>query len=128
MECIAVDKVNKEIVAFIETRGRFPNNRWFEGGGLAIYIRNTTRYVEGEVGPEAIPAIDIANIDVKEALQNAGIFTRCLNAIEDVAARLHLCCYIENILSERFERFFEKRGYLYVEPRIPRSPCMFRRF
>lgn len=79
--------------------GSFPRNSWFNLPGLNVYLR----VVPG------LKRIDIANVTAEP--QGRGTFTRFLEKMEALAEELGAALFIENVLEERFQQFFENRGY-----------------
>jgi len=81
-------------------------NRWLEDPPLSVYVRWAPYWTGGE-GVE--PAIVIANVSVSK--RGDGIFTSFLEHIEHVADENGRTVVIENVLEERFRKFFKRRGY-----------------
>lgn len=90
--------------------------------GVTAYIRVTKRYVEGKV----VNTIDLANLKVEPPRkQGEGVFTAFLVHMEAEAKRLDRVVFVENVLEDRFQEFFRKRGYAETDT-IP--PCFWKSF
>lgn len=84
-------------------------NQWcrFDAFCIDAYLRNTTRWRNGEL----VDTLDIGSFQVDEDEQGKGNFTRFIENAEE-AARFHdKIIFVENVLTEFVQKFFEKRGY-----------------
>lgn len=70
-----------------------------------IYVRKSSHTINGEHHK----TFDLSNIHYTET--GTGEFTKLLEKIEVVIGKSDRKVYIENIIPERFIKFFEKRGY-----------------
>jgi hypothetical protein len=96
--------VEKKVRAFIASRQK---SKWLEWRFGHIYVRNSVRCADGYV----FPALDVASIEVNEDCQGKGNFTRWLTRVEILCEQEDLSIYVENVMSDRFNKFFIKRGY-----------------
>jgi hypothetical protein len=94
-------------------------NAWIEEPGLEIYVRRTIRFL----GSRKVEILDIANVSAEKPGQ--GYFTEFLSHAEVITNSLGISIYIENIMDERFEHFFIKRGYKKVTKEYPPSYVLY---
>ena len=94
--------VGDRILTFIESNQK---NTWLHSREIHIYIRNAHHRLDTTIEK----TIDLATIEISEKLRGKGKFTKLLEYLEEQVNRP---IYIENVLEERFQKFFEKRGYL----------------
>ncbi len=85
----------------------FGSNRWLETRKIKVYVRKSKRILN-EIG--SFICFDIANINIKESQRGKGIFTEFLNKSHEMNP--WQVTYIENVLEERFQKFFEKQGFI----------------
>ena len=88
-----------------------PNVVWMGDGPLRVYMRRAKRLIGGEY----VETLDLANMEVDEPSRGCGRFTRFLVGAERLAMRRARIVFVENVLSRRFQRFFERRGYTKIE-------------
>ncbi len=106
------------VTSFLEGKEK---NAWCEFGKLRIYMRKTVRY--------NLQTLDIATITIHNPkFRGKGAFTEFLAWIEEEVVRRDIDqIFIENVLDERFQNFFLKKGYSrdknYIDP-----PCFHKKF
>lgn len=91
------------------------NNAWIHHGDIAVYVRR---------GHHTLPPLraivdtfDVANIDVPQAKQKQGIFTRWLTMAEELAYEQGFTAvFVESVLNPHLARFLTKRGYTKSGP------------
>ena len=93
-------------------------NQWMNGSGLAVYVRKSTRLIEGRM----VSCLDIANMVAQRPGRGTGG-----RFIED-AQRLnpYEAIFVENVLTDRFVHYFERNGWarMPAEPFV--RPCFYR--
>ena len=102
--------MHKAIQAFLAGPER---NSWVKIPGLRIYLRKATHLIHTEGEPVMIQCIDLASLEATKP--GKGAFTRFLVDFEDYVDTLYRekAIYIENVMSDRFASFFERRaGYI----------------
>lgn len=85
---------------------------WLEYENMKVYVRKS-----GRLDPESqeiVPAFDVASIEVYKAHRGKGVFTAWLSEVELAVDEIMLPVFVENVLSKRFEKFFDDRGYTRV--------------
>lgn len=99
----------KDIREFVEqdSPGRFARRKHFESDEFVVYLRVTSRIIEGKM----TPTIDIGTIEVFEEKQGQGIFSRLLKNIETIADRNGRTVFVESIINPDLTRSLVKRGY-----------------
>jgi GNAT superfamily N-acetyltransferase len=105
-------------------------NTWIEAGPIRIYLRKTDRTFNDKL----LPTIDVANILILPRYQRRGLFTACLQHIED-SPSVSLV-YIENVMGtspengSRLVAYLKRRGYDFYreyseyERREYFAPCL----
>lgn len=87
------------------------NNQWIfsENSCISFYVRffNPNGYPR--------PRLEIANVMI--APQGKGIFTYILSKLEQNGQNVGYDIFIENVMANRFQTFFIKRGYVGVKYR-----------
>ena len=100
---------------FVKHRRR--RNKWINSELGQIYVRWSRRKFEREI----ITFFDIASVEIYD--KGKGTFTAFLNHIEKNNVNL----FVENVLSERFQAFFDRReGYDQFRTTDPFSACYIR--
>lgn len=110
----------------VQEKRRIGRNSWFEARtpepAMNIYVRFGWRCVNGQ---DYNHVLDISNVTIHEKWQVAGVFTGILENLEQCR---NIGIYIENVLSVRLQKFFERRpGYVLAnKPTHAREPrCYF---
>ena len=80
-------------------------NSWMEGTGYSISMRISQRCLEGDIREKCF---DLSNITIYDS--GKGHFTALLEYLEE---NCHYTLYVENVLEQRFQNFFTKRGYTF---------------
>ena len=93
-------------------------SRWINVGSfLQIYVRATSRFIEGEISN----TIEIASVSIVKTRRSAGLFTDViLPTFESVAVKTGRIVFVESVQELRFQEFFKKKGYAET------SDCMVR--
>lgn len=111
-------KLMPKLKEYLNSTQVWPSNSWIVDGGFELYVRKYHRQIIREADGNVVEAlspgptffcVDFANINVTPMGQ--GIFTRFLKEFRS----LDMCdlLSIENVLTERFAKFFEKQGFHY---------------
>lgn len=108
-----IQELGKQLLEFTQSKER---NRWFETNEIKIYVRNGHHVVDTKI----VDTFDIATVEATELGQK--VFTHLLEYIE---SRIPKTLYVENVLEERFQQFFERRGYIKIEPATD-PPCYYK--
>lgn len=107
-------KLITDIQAAIYTPSR--RSAWFGEDTTRIYLRFGGAHILPDRPAHYSRCIDIASVTVEETKQGQGQFTLLLEAIEAAAAESQYpTVYVENVLTERFARFFGGRGYTRIQ-------------
>ena len=85
----------QELITFLEDNSR---SRWITIGPMEVYVRKSIKNF-----------LEIANVNVLPEHRNSGVFTKFLNTIEKMKPLSGI--FIENVMHERFAKFFKKRNY-----------------
>lgn len=107
---------------FIQAAQKHPSpfgcNQWLHGIDMNVYVRKSHRYLIGE---QRVTTLDITNITVKleKGEKRFSYFLRKAELLNPWDAT-----YIESVLTERFARFFERKGYTRVPDLFP--ACFFK--
>lgn len=80
---------------------------WLEGEQGQLYVRITTRCVEGV----RRRCIDVATVSIGDQYQRKGVFTELLAEMERTAGHHGVPLFVENVLSNELVTFLTKRGY-----------------
>lgn len=102
-------------------------NRWFEiEGVLKVYIRHATRPLDRKVLERMI---DIGSVEVEQPYMHRGCFTMFLRCLQDVANRMSLPIYVENVMLTWFTEFLKRKDFVEVPTADENcvSPCLFKR-
>jgi len=91
---------------------------WLEEGPLRVYVRWTTRLLGGQL----VRSLDLATFDVDEDQQGQGVCTRFVQRAEELADREQCYLYVESVLSDRFAKWWQGRGYIQVQDCFYRDP------
>ena len=97
-------ELQDKIHAFIEQgkQARFTLVAWIDSPELKVYLRRAKRFINGN---KEI-TLEIANVSVYNRGQKT--FTQFLEMVERMSP---WTIYVENVLEERFQLFFQKRNY-----------------
>lgn len=95
-----------EIENFLNSKLR---NRWIQYQYMKVYVRKAVRQC-GET-------FDVATVEVEDEERGKHIFTNWLTTVEELLKNSSLSIYVENVMEERFRRFFEARGYVNIGPK-----------
>lgn len=87
-------------------------NAWLREPFMDVYVRRGAHCL----GDKHSDTFDIANVSVDDLKRGTGVFTAFLERVEE----LGLPVFVENVLDDRFQMFFLKRGYL-VHPHSDES-------
>lgn len=100
----------KELTHHLEVGRRI--NLWyaFEDLHLNVYIRLTSRMIEGVV----TQTLDLASVEVEEEFQGKGFFTQFLDGIEALAKTHNRVIYVESILNSFLPEVLRRRGYVQI--------------
>ena len=111
-----MDKSDKSLIMVekLLPRGR----AWIKAPGLEIYVRVTERML----GDEYMQTLEIGSVTANT--QGKGTFSQWLIGFEALADRLNRAVYAENVLTEQFAMFWQKRVN-YVQ--LPGDPPSFYR-
>lgn len=74
---------------------------------IMAYIRQTSRYLDGEM----IPTLELANVEVDENARGRGVMTRFLFEFENLAFERQRVPYVENIHNPILFNILTRRGY-----------------
>lgn len=113
-------KLIKDIREFVEedSSGRFARRKHFENDEVVVYLRVTSRFIEGKM----LPTIDIGTIEVFPGHEGKGVFTRLLKNIEAMADNNGRTVYVESIVNPELAKSLVKRGYaLSGDPFAPNA-------
>lgn len=88
-------------------------NTWARDSDVEVYIRNTRR-VCGDV---VLSTLDIASINVTKP--GRGFWTKFIKEVH--AINPWEATYVENVLNQRFERWFVKHGWTQQKDILPPS-------
>ncbi len=82
-------------------------NAWIKHPKLRVYVRSSHRLIsKGKMDY----SFEIANVTAKKP--GKGHFTQFLNELEEMLKGTEFkLLYIENVTDERFQKFFENRGF-----------------
>jgi hypothetical protein len=94
-------------------------NEWLHDAKMSIYVRYVQRFFG--VKNERQACLDLASISVHKP--GRGTFTAFLTKLEKKYSGV---IYIENVLTPRFARFLDKRGYLRDPYSIGTVPSYYR--
>jgi N-acetylglutamate synthase-like GNAT family acetyltransferase len=86
-------------------------NEWLNNGEMKIYVRKSVRCIDSR----KLIAFDIVSVEVRN--KGKGYFTKFLNEAHNLNP--WNITYIENVFFTRFQRFFEKNGYIKIGNLIP---------
>jgi hypothetical protein len=89
---------------------RYPSNRWIEAYRTPCVIKLYVRWARRYINDVRVQCLDIVSVEVMP--EGKGLFTELLTWIEQTNWPCVL--YVENVLSHRFQQFFEKRGYTFA--------------
>lgn len=81
---------------------------WLEDASLSVYVRWAPYWTGGET---TVPCAVVANVSVLQGERGNGRFTAFLDRFEGIADEHNRVVVIESVLEERFQSFFERRGY-----------------
>lgn len=99
----------KHILELVESDKR---DKRFELGELSAYCRKSFRlYSFKKDAPVFINAIDIASIEVHPDRRGQGVFTKFLEAFEEIAKENGYAVYVESILEKKLNKFLKNKGY-----------------
>lgn len=96
---------------------REDRNAWVANEAGMIYVRRAKR---PNLTDEDV--LDLATISIAEEYQGQGILTSVLDKLEMQTFPI----FIENVMDERLQRFFLKRGYMDISVTDDRTPCFYR--
>lgn len=91
--------------------GAYAARGWIRSGHLSAYVRVTRRRVNREI----VETIDVASVEVPEAHQGKGCFSRWLPKVEALAAKHGRIVFVESVLNDRLASFLVARGYHTVD-------------
>jgi hypothetical protein len=100
-----------------------PVNMWIRFEGITIYVRVTQRGLPCATEHLRVPTIDLANMQADQP--GEGVLPRALLGIEALAREKERWVYIENVLTERFAAWWERRGYIRIPTRYHNAPGCF---
>lgn len=85
-------------------------NAWLRHPILDIYVRSGNRLISKD---RMEHSFEIANVSVRKVKhQGKGNFTKFLGDVEkELIGTKFKIIYIENVFEERFQKFFERRGF-----------------
>lgn len=91
-------------------------SRWINVGSfLQIYVRATSRFIEGN----RLNTIEIASVSIVKTRRSAGLFTDViLPTFESVAVKTGRIVFVESVQELRFQEFFKKKGYTEISDGI----------
>ena len=96
---------------------------WFFTKEIDIFIRSSMRRLPG--AERLVNTIDLANMTVHKT--GTGVFTKLLGQVEQLSDKIGKPIFIENVQTEQFASFFERRGYTKLaDVGIGDTPCFFR--
>lgn len=79
--------------------------KWVLMENMHVYVRATKRYLEGVQKN----TLEIGSVEVQN--RGEGVFSRWLPEFEAQAKHFGRVVYVENVLDERFQQFWVRRGY-----------------
>ena len=81
-------------------------NRWLEVGPVQMYVRKSTRLLDGH----RVNVFDVASIQVETGLQGKGYFSAALDVVMELAKdNMFDAVMMESIVNERFAEHFAKK-------------------
>ena len=93
-------------------------NTWMSGSGLAVYVRKSTRMIEGRM----VSCLDIANMVAQRPGRGTGgrfiEDAQLLNPYEAI--------FFENVQNDRLARRLERTGWTRLPDDPPMPPCFYR--
>lgn len=97
--------------------GSLMRNQWYRDEHMDLYVRYSAYHLVPGVG--YVVTLDISNVNVNEGSIGKGVFTRFLDDIERTIdghfGAGYSGIFVENVLQERFQSFFERRGYVKIK-------------
>lgn len=99
------------------------SNLWIEERNFRAYVRKSKRFF----GRGLTPCLDIASIEVDEALRGTGVFTKFRKRVEKKAAALGMGVFVESVLEPRLAQHLLKIGYLKYPPSGDVAPCFYKK-
>jgi hypothetical protein len=93
---------------------------WIRNHSVEMACRSTQRYICGSL----VKTLEIAGIQIYP--RSKGTFSKIvLPVMEEIAKKNDRVMYIENVMEERFGKFFEKEGYSEAGENQPQ--CYFKK-
>jgi len=102
---------------------------------LSAYIRYTNRWISNKAIPmptpnhingSLFPSIEIGSVSVDEEHQGKGNFKKFIAVLEEIAQEKGRIVFVESVLDERFQDFWQRRGYTQIDKLDP--PSFVKRF
>lgn len=109
------EEIRSEIKAFLNSKQR---NSWLHFTVMNVYVRKGIHRVFGETRA----TFDIANITVREEVQNNGYFTLFTSIVEE----FDFPVYVENVYDEWLVQSLCKRGFTIASTDAANTTCLFR--
>lgn len=80
------------------------NRQWITTPEVSCYVRLASHLR----GTEIVKTLDLGSIEVPRTLQGKGIASRVVEIMQEVASRLRLVLYVENVQHSRLETHLRK--------------------
>ena len=109
--------LSEAITQFINSVSPNPENNWIGNEWVGnsqgqIYVRKAHHLYNSAI----LPTLDLATFSIGEKYQSSGVVTAMLDVIEEKHSDINI--RVENIQTERFKDFFDKRGYIIIGDRV----------
>lgn len=103
----------------LSTPSRFPQRQWVGAEEGKVYVRVTTRVINGQT----CPTIDVASVEVEREHEGKGVFKSLLAVAEEKAAQHSRVVFVESVLNDVLLQVLPRYGYTEVEGSLPPSFC-----
>jgi hypothetical protein len=105
--------------AFLVSKDR---NAWIDEKYMKVYVRRSMRLI----GPDTVPCLDLATVEVDEDKRGGGVLTLFIKRFEREAKKLNRAVYVESILEPRLIPFLIKNGYAFVPMTCMDGPSLYK--